>query len=678
MANVSISNDIIDGFYNAGYSFIPTDQNKKPLVKTWTEHQNTKPDFADINRMPFSGAHGIATICGKVAGVGCIDVDTKNDPDGGIDQRYFNAIQDKRPELFKRLYIESTPSGGAHILYKCATVPGNKILAKKQAKPIIETRGEGGYCVVWPTPGYNVVQGDIFNLPEISPEDQRFLFEEALAFNQVPEIRHKPANRSQAGLEVLERLKDLLQQAQDQQLDVAASYYDWITAGHALARDFGEDGRELFLMISWDSAEGSEVYDSILRSVDREYHGQFGPVSVRTIFYRLAREFGIYPPSDNKDKIQICEDRFLKEGIRYNEILGRNELPSGQPLTDRITNSWYLDIVQDTRISKELFLDILNSNRVPSFNPLRDKFTALRYRHFEGSPLEKFLSHLKVKDWIFRDGDNITAIDPIPYVKKWLLSVVASAFGRISEIVLVLISQKHGTGKTEFFMRLLPEDLEDYATISSLDQAKDSDITMTQKLIILDDEYRGKSKTDAGHFKAKVSQKVFTVRRPYGRHNEDLRRIAVLCGACNEPQILNDGTGNRRVVPVTLVSRDFEISDSIDRNDLWADITQQYFQAVEAGDTDPYKLNWEDYKLVELISEESQFINPERELIERYFAPGGSEFLSATEILDHIVSTSETSIKLSPIKVGIELNLMGFVPHRSKTKRGFFVKKLDG
>ncbi len=467
-----------------------------------------------------------------------------------------------------------------------------------------------------------------------------------------------------------ERVKKSIEKAQEQEIDVAFSYEEWVKLGIIFARCFGEQGRELFSMIC-HTPEDEKKYDDLLLVNERACYNPRGPAGLGSFYYLLIQkgveiDFG-------EHKVEQCQGFLLRKGIRYNNVTARLETHDGKTFTNRIYNSFYVEAKKKHGITKELFEAVVQSELIPEYNPIHEKFESLRHHYFEGSPLEDFLSHIEVKPWMV----NGERVDPIPYIKKWLLSIVGAAYGQVSEIALVLISKQHGTGKTMFFSQLLPDDLREYFTVDKLDQGKDSDLLMTQKLIILDDEYAGKSKKDAAHIKAKISQDVFTVRVPYGRVQEDFHRLAVLCGATNSPHILNDSSGNRRILPVHVTSRDFELADSIDRDDLWADIVQQYFEAREQGDSSPYKLTSKDYRIVEQASEDSQFVNEHRELILQWLYPGTEldEFLSATEIVRYIDEQTSGSFRLSPVKMGHELNLLGFPYKVTNTKRGYFVVK---
>lgn len=182
---------MIDQFkaYNQiGLKTLPIQKSKMPVqgLVTWKGGVTDESFYKD--------AYGIAMICGEASGgLECIDFDNHF---GDAKETISEFI--KTPEI-EELYhkhnfpIESTPSGGYHLIYQCSRVTGNQKLARKPQwdektrkwKPdaIIETRGEGGYFVVDPTPGYKVVRNVIEFIPEISPEEREIILSVCKSFN---------------------------------------------------------------------------------------------------------------------------------------------------------------------------------------------------------------------------------------------------------------------------------------------------------------------------------------------------------------------------------------------------------------------------------------------------------------------------------------------------------------
>lgn len=47
-----------------------------------------------------------------------------------------------------------------------------------------------------------------------------------------------------------------------------------------------------------------------------------------------------------------------------------------------------------------------------------------------------------------------------------------------------------------------------------------------------------------------------------------LERLAVLCGTSNDEEIINDPTGNRRIIPINILDIDHEKFEEINKTDL--------------------------------------------------------------------------------------------------------------
>lgn len=117
-------------------------------------------------------------------------------------------------ELLSRLILMQTKSGGMGIIYRCPEGVGpNSKLAERWSTPeeieaepdnkkkvLIETRGNGGYFLTSPTPGYKLIQGTLTKIPNIDAEEREFLHSVARFFNECePEVQ--APERSSPGLQ---------------------------------------------------------------------------------------------------------------------------------------------------------------------------------------------------------------------------------------------------------------------------------------------------------------------------------------------------------------------------------------------------------------------------------------------------------------------------------------------
>ena len=135
---------------------------KKQAIFPWKKYQSVAITKAELKeQMSDPRAKGVAVICGAISGgLEVIDIDTKYET-----YDLWSAIKEKIPaEIYDRLHIVSTKSGGKHLYYKCEEIEGNQKLAQRPptaeeaaANPhiksycIIETRGEAGYVVAPPS-----------------------------------------------------------------------------------------------------------------------------------------------------------------------------------------------------------------------------------------------------------------------------------------------------------------------------------------------------------------------------------------------------------------------------------------------------------------------------------------------------------------------------------------------
>lgn len=184
---------------------------KTPYGTSWKEFQSRIATEGELySAMEFHNTTAIAIVSGEVSGnLECIDIDTKYNP--GIDATLLADIGKFYPQLFPRLRIHKTPSGGYHILYRIiGHIPdGNMKLAGRmkteeeiaryiaggQKKPhksvnFLETRGEGGYFLCPPSLGYAVHQN--MPIPLLTWEERCSLINLCKSYDEVVRIAPTP------------------------------------------------------------------------------------------------------------------------------------------------------------------------------------------------------------------------------------------------------------------------------------------------------------------------------------------------------------------------------------------------------------------------------------------------------------------------------------------------------
>lgn len=191
---------------------------KRPTVATWRTYQRHLPEEAELAAW-LATAEGVCIVCGAVSGnLEMIDFDLE----GSAFEAWADLVRSLSQGLFERLVIESTPSGGFHVVYRCeSAVAGNAKLASrefeagddtpltigtKDYRPVrkangrwvatvamVETRGEGGLFLCDPTPGYRVVQGDMARPPVLTAGERETLLRAARSLDEA-----KPVNTFEA------------------------------------------------------------------------------------------------------------------------------------------------------------------------------------------------------------------------------------------------------------------------------------------------------------------------------------------------------------------------------------------------------------------------------------------------------------------------------------------------
>ena len=149
--------NLADAAIAIGLPVFPCDAQKRPL--TPNGYKDATSDPAAIRRMfAMPGAAMIGMPTGEVSGVVAVDVDVK-DQRQGMD--WLNANSHRMPQT----RTIRTGSGGLHIYLSW---PGQRVKnSASKIAPGIDVRGDGGYVIVPPSPGYAVADNaPIADIPD--------------------------------------------------------------------------------------------------------------------------------------------------------------------------------------------------------------------------------------------------------------------------------------------------------------------------------------------------------------------------------------------------------------------------------------------------------------------------------------------------------------------------------
>lgn len=476
-------------------------------------------------------------------------------------------------------------------------------------------------------------------------------------------------------------------------LNLFDSYEDYIHLAFGLASEFGESGRNYFYTLASSSGKFNEKQadKDYTKAVERKQNG----ITIKTIYWKFKqaglelhsqktkevisiKKLAPDPQKELKNRglddipeIQI--DTSIPQEVqdlihliklnktKFNEVTRQFEM-NGDPLDDRILANFYCEVWEkiDEKLSKDkIFTYIQNKKFSESYNPIHDWFERNK-NLVTNNEFEKLKDCFNVHSEMANDSEIFSPVNDYLdiFLKKWLLGLIGSAFGTYSLMILVLVG-KQGTRKTEFFRQLLPENLRCFYAESNLDEGKDSEILMCKKWLIVDDEFGGKSKRDATKLKRLSSQQTFSIRMPYGRLSEDLNRLAVLAGTSNEEEVINDPTGNRRIIPVNVVNFDLEKYKTLDKNKLFVELYNEWKKDKEAWFLEPHEveaLNKSTIKNTETMQEEEIIL--QKFSTYEYGEMTNSDVKNEVEKLFPAIKTSSKRIGQALKKCGYEQKIV--------------------
>ncbi|MBI5724293.1 MAG: DUF3987 domain-containing protein [Planctomycetes bacterium] len=179
--------DAAASYLRAGLCVLPAIlDEKRPAVGSWKRFQETLPSEAQMSHW-FTAATACCLLTGAISkNLEMIDFDFG----GELFDRWAKIVESQAPGLLARLVMERSCRGGRHVIYLTdKIICGNLKLAQRvgpDGKPqtLIETRGEGGLFLCAPSPGYEILQGNLANPPVITEKEREILLSAAWSLNE--------------------------------------------------------------------------------------------------------------------------------------------------------------------------------------------------------------------------------------------------------------------------------------------------------------------------------------------------------------------------------------------------------------------------------------------------------------------------------------------------------------
>jgi len=624
------------------FHVIPVNKNKSPKVK-WNEYQNKKID----PKLLIGEYFGI--ICG-IDGLMVIDVDN---PFGDADD-LFQFIYDNYD--LTEFPIVKTQSGGYHIYFKCKeSTDGNQKLALRindKGKPstIVETRESGGYVVAPGSPNYELISGDIFNVPVITTEERNNILSVCRSLDEI---------------EKDEPVKQQYNNDYDNQKSPADTYHDdshslsetiqilknhgWTTTDNihwkrpnkdtqGISATLGKKGKDKFYVFTSNSHPftSNDSHTKFGVKALLEYNGDFSACAKD-----LAKRYGIKTkkkeqpaPSSNNEKqkltgkwavlAEILRDWNLK--FRYNVLTKCVEY-------QRKGSSWKVpdlifgDLVYEMEVNKGI--KSISSNKIREM--INNTIICKEYNpitlFFKGLPKWDGVDYFKkVSEYITLDKDEIPEFFVSMLKKHLIRAVLCAQTDYVNRNALVFYSHEQEIGKTSFLRWLVPSEIYSEENIDPND--KDSILSLSRYLILNMDELDSLNRKELGKLKSFISKGGITKRLPYGRTDEKFERIATIFGSTNKMDILTDETNTRWLI---LKVKDFNwkgYTKDIDPKMLWAQAVAELAANSSAGElTKEEKQERERRNNLDHL-ETSQ----ERELLQKYFREDDTGSMTATDI----------------------------------------------
>jgi len=361
----------------------------------------------------------------------------------------------------------------------------------------------------------------------------------------------------------------------------------------------------------------------------------------------------------------LAVELFLNENycFRRNLLNGKVEFltkpdENWRPLTQEALNSIIRrakkEQVCEKGSPKTEIMEFVHSEDVPVHNPIGDFLN--RLPRWDGQ------NHIAR---LFSRLPGITS-EQQGFFATWLLSAVAHWLQMDmlhgNECVPTLIGAQ-GCGKTAFFKRLLPLSLRQYFLDHlNLSNKFDKEMALTSNLLVSLDELEAIRPSQQAALKQTLSKSRVNGRPIYGCAQEDRPRFASFVATTNNPHPLNDPTGSRRYICLTIPNGQYiDNTGEIDYDQLYAQVLYELREAKT-----PYWFSNDEVARIQQLNQNYMVQKDIAEMVEACFRKPkegeAAQLMSSKMLLGHIQKLYP-SVDINhgnKVRVGQAMTTLGF------------------
>lgn len=368
--------EIVQKYINSGLSCLPCRLDKSPYYpKSW---------LSEFELSEFDNIPAIGIKCGDISsGLECLDFDNHfNDAIENL--KTFLSIPEVNTIYQKyKLPIESTQRGGFHLLYRCHKNEGNRKLAQRlndKGKPeaIIETRGNNGYFVAAPSPGYKVIRNDILNIELITELERAVLINHAVSMNEYEKVILVDEERSERPGDIYNTKYSSVQEAKEllkQNGWTELNKYNWCRPDKLgkVSATFGKVAENVFYVFTsnahpFDSMKGYTPFQ-ILALL--KYNGDFKQAaqSIAPTENKKIEIKQVFEKSEIEKILQRIKIDTKQEIEKPPVILSINEFDINYPYPKRLfTLGNFSAIIGKAKSKKTFLLSLLTACMMRNIN----------------------------------------------------------------------------------------------------------------------------------------------------------------------------------------------------------------------------------------------------------------------------------------------------------------------